>query len=174
EFQSPHFARLEQALRGIPTAHVRIWGDQLGVDGATLLHDWPKNLLGVFRLLLSADAARRPASVAELRSWPGAPAPAPGSAALALRGGAGEARIHLDLRRLDADAQVVVRCRPETSPVAPTDGELVEEGPPHSPVIDRRQPLPAGMHYGLFTRRKTRQGRVYSRALPATLPDPSP
>jgi serine/threonine protein kinase len=108
-FGDQHLGKLERSLRSVPPAHVKNWGEQLGVQGATLLDGWPGNFLAVLRLLLHPDIKRRPESVAELRSWILLPPPPPVSAILALRTGPKAAKIYFDLREPAPGAELIVR-----------------------------------------------------------------
>ncbi len=185
-FHDFHFDKLEKILRGMPPAHVRIWGDQLGVEGAALVAGWPANLLALFRQLLAADRQRRPSSVAELREWILAPPPSPVTRALALRLGPTTARLFLDLGAADPDTQLVIRRRLETPPAGPTDGIGVGEGRLASQIEDTKVPdKAANVWYSVFTRKRrppplSTGGRgqgeewVYSRGLQTELIDPAP
>lgn len=173
-FDEVALGHLDAALRTIPTVHVRNWGEQLGVDGAALLQDWPANLLAVFRLLLSGERERRPRSVVELRSWLLAPPPPPLAAAVAVRTAATEARLFLDLRTVDTDVEVVVRRGMDAAPETADAGDAVFEGPPRSPLTDPHVPTAGGVHYSLFTRKRRRQGWSVSRPVFAELLEPHP
>jgi hypothetical protein len=167
-FTDYHFDKLEKALRTMPPAHVRNWGDQLGVSGADLVQGWPGNLITLFRLLLAADAKVRPTAVPELRSWVLAPPPPPVPAVLALRlstaakgSFAGQtatyysvARLFFDLGAVDPVSQLVVRRGVGAPPRNLDDGAAVYEGQLAGVIDDKNLPVgSSAIFYSIFTRR---------------------
>jgi hypothetical protein len=136
-FEEPQFARLTRALRSVPPALVRIWAEQLAVDGDALAAGWPANFVTTLRHCLRPDRLQRPAAVADLRGWLVAPPPPPVPAVLAVRvARQGPVRILLDTRDLQPSLGLVVRRGVGAQPVTPGEGELIAEGPLRSSVED--------------------------------------
>jgi hypothetical protein len=171
-FGAQHFTKLERSLRGLPPAHVRNWGEQLGVSGSALLEGWPGNMVSIVRMLLHPDLRRRPGSVAELRSWIVLPPPPPVSGVLALRTGPKLAKIHVDLRETSPEMQMIVRRGADSKPMTVTDGDSVYEGLPTTVVEDRL--IPTTVWYSVFTSERHGQATTYSVATHAELIEPSP
>jgi hypothetical protein len=185
-FEEAQFARLTRALRSVPPALVRIWAEQLSVDGDALLRGWPGNFVTALRHCLRPDRLQRPAGVADLRDWLVAPPPAPVAAALAVRiARPGPVRILLDTRGLEPSLGLVVRRGVGFLPVTPGEGDPIAEGPLRTAVDDPGLPAAAAgqptralaevptasLSYAVFTRAE-QGGRVaYSVAAPAAIID---
>ncbi len=167
-FGDPQFIRLNRALRSVPPALVRIWGEQLGVDGETLVRDWPRTFLTVMEHCLRPDPGQRPAAVGDLRAWLMAPPPPPLAAGLAIRVAPERpVRIFLDVRGVDPGLEIVVRRGVGLQPTTAEEGELVSEGPPRPWLEDPGLPPAAGqVCYAAFTRARRDVGVAYSVATP--------
>ena len=172
-FGDQHFSKLERSLRGLPPAHVRNWGEQLGVSGSALLDGWPGNMVAVLRLLLHPDLRRRPSSVADLRSWIVLPPPPPVSGVLALRTGPKSAKIHVDLRETAPELEMIVRRGADSKPMTVTDGDSVRKGPPSSVVEDPLIPSAGSTWYSVFTSQQHGHATTISVATHAELIEPS-
>jgi len=173
-FQEVHFANLERSLRGVPPAHVRNWAEQLGVAAAGFVESWPDNVLAVFRLLLNPDRRRRPASVAEFRSWLLAPPPPAVAAVLALRIGPDRARILVDVTELPPTLEMVIRRGPSPGPVQHTEGYPVYDGPLAGDVDDRLAFRDGRMTHAVFTRLRRSGQSSYSVPVHAELIEAAP
>jgi hypothetical protein len=148
---------LTQALRAVPPALVRVWGEQLGIDGSALVKGWPRNFAGALEYCLRGDRFERPASVADFRAWLVAPPPAPIPAALALRASSrGPVQVFLDLRGVESRCQFVLRRGVGFRPITAAEGQLVAQGPLRTSVEDVAEGLAdipsAALHYAVFAR----------------------
>ncbi len=173
-FDDSHFERLDKALRQIPPAHVAIWAEQLGLEGAALLQDWPRNLVALFRWLVHPDPARRPGSADEVRAWMIALPPAQIKAVVALDAGGGQTHLYLDFETLEPGAEIEVRRALDEAPTQPQQGALAYAGPPQVVVVDSEAPLTEEpYYYTIFSRKRGNAGVVYSSGVACQAIQPS-
>jgi hypothetical protein len=172
-FQDEQFNRLESVLTQFPAALRGSWAEQLGLAAASLPSDWPRQLLGVLRLVLSVNSNQRPASVAELRRWLVQLPPPAIAGMVALQLDPGAARLLLDCSNLEPGVRLRIRRGRGRPPADPDDGEAIYEGPAKPIVVDDDLPLTTDLT-ALFYTAWTDQGSVYSAGSAEELWQPNP
>jgi len=158
-FNDAHFTQLERALTPLARNAVVAWAQQIGIDPAGVLRDWPRNFVAVFRLLLSVEPSRRPRSVDELLRWLIHPPPPPIAALIALHTDGDNGKLLFDCTGVDPGMEMLVQRTRNAPAERPSDGTTVAEGAIR-PVIGVSQlSVSSGpVYFTAFTRR--RQGGV--------------
>ena len=173
-FTEAHWSRFEKVLAQLPRNSLHGWAEQIGVDPDELLGEWPKNILAVFALLLSADAGRRPRSTEELLKWFVDPPPPPIAGLMALHTDGDTAKLLLDCTGADMSLGMTIQCSRGTPARLPSDGATVAEGPLRPIVGHNQLPVTAEpIFYTVFTRRQHGERFVHSPGVSAQLWQPT-
>src|ERR1019366_7536932 len=169
-----HWRKLEKVLTQLPAGNRGAWAEQIGIEPRGLLDSWPKKFLAAFRLLLSAEPARRPRSVEDLLGWFADPPPPPVAGLIALHTEADTAILLLDCAGLDSELEMTIQCARHSPAQQPADGATVVEGPLRSAVGIHYLPLTTDpIYYTVFTRQRKGDYSVYSPGVSALLWQPS-
>ncbi|MBI3822493.1 MAG: hypothetical protein HY289_07415 [Planctomycetes bacterium] len=174
DFNEAHWKQLEKMLTQLPRNALTLWAEQLGVEPAGFLQDWPRNFLTAFRLLLSRDPTRRPRTVADLLTWVVSPPPPPVAGVIALHTDADMAKLLIDCAGADTGLEMTVQCSRHAPAQDVTVGTKVAEGPLRPQLDLRKLPLTTDpIYYTVFTRRKQGNDYVHSPGIGAHLWQPT-